>query len=261
MGRRQNTTTVMLRSERQGWKSGEWVIKGDWYHSFHWIIVYTVITKRMLARIHLYILDCFGSFCFFCCFKAWGEHGYTMSERVGEKRASMAVWSSLQPRERWALFRALKSIVPVWHYPLVEFSACFRDNNHFVLFKDRELNLCPWATWVWFSSCSRFWHISGWTLLERTCPRCGSAACAHLEFLAPWGSRGILTVPHSNSCWITCPRCRAVMCSIHFEEMGLCCVLPHGLVLVLGRISSELDEVLRHIHNSSSFSHGQERRD
>jgi len=47
---------LMLRSERQGQKSGKGIIKGDLYHSFYWIIIYTVIMKRISVRIHVCVL-------------------------------------------------------------------------------------------------------------------------------------------------------------------------------------------------------------
>lgn len=91
MGRRRNTTLLMLRSERQGQKSGEWVIKGDLYHSFYWIIIYMLIMKRILARIHFWILVVWVFFVF--VFTAWDEQGYKRNETIREKWMSGQGWS------------------------------------------------------------------------------------------------------------------------------------------------------------------------
>lgn len=56
MGRRQKTTLLMLRFERQEQKSGECSLKGDLHLSFYWNIIYTIIMKRILIIINFCIL-------------------------------------------------------------------------------------------------------------------------------------------------------------------------------------------------------------
>lgn len=87
MGRRQNPLLLMLRSERQGQKSGERVIKGDLYHSFYWVIIYSVIMKRIVARVHFPVLVLWGYF----GVKAWNEQGCKMNEYI--KRVARQRWS------------------------------------------------------------------------------------------------------------------------------------------------------------------------
>lgn len=152
MGRRRNTTLLMLRAERQGQKSGEWVIKGDLYHSFYWIIIYTVIMKRILARINFCILVVWGFF----VFKARDEQGYKMNEKIREKQMSRQGWSCLQIRARLAVLGPGCNFVP-WS---------FVPGSERITLSCQGINLFPWTWRVLFSSCFCFCRISGGTFLE-----------------------------------------------------------------------------------------------